>query len=302
MEQSVLQRIPPWFATELSALSITTASWFGSYRNEPKYRTRGAALDYWLLQIVHAGGQRLVIRDRAVVIESGQGVIIPPGHRFVEDTRVPTWYTQFPVVFHGPVTYERNPILHLDFPCSMPVLEPTVVEELATEVFQMTRNPMSILPWERLRGNVIVQALLCQLLAGGFASGVLSSAQPEKREWIRAARSYLRRHYKNPDLTIAEMAESVGKSVAEVQRVFAATYEYPPKEWLHRYRLSIASQLMLNNPHFTLEAVMKRCGYRNRSLMHRLFKRYLGCTPGEMRRQAFSGNKENVDATIPEPP
>lgn len=292
MSMDDLETIPHWFANELKSIGITTVTWFGCYHRKPMRGYSRAAHDHWLLHILIEGEEELKIQGQSISLFPHQGAIVPPGESFSHKTIKTSTFLHLPILFHGPLTYERNPLLLLDLKKALPLLCVSSLEQALEEIQNMKSPNGSRSPWDCFRGTRLAQDLLFNLLAGGFGKGVFPFERTLQRTWVVTCRDLLVKNYQNPEYTISDVANEVGKSLGEVQRVFASTFDHPPKEWLHRYRLSIAAELMQNNPNFTIEGVMKRCGYRNRSLMHRMFKRYLHCTPGEMRRKVADNSKE----------
>lgn len=285
-----LETVPHWIAMELQRVGLRTITWFGCYDREPKIFKVNAAIDYWLMHILIVGKEELTFQDHTIRMLPSHGTIIPPGASFHQKVIKTSTFLQIPILFHGPPTYERNPLFLLDLPKTLPVMCSKSLRHALKEIQNMKSPKRTRSPWDCLRGTQLAQELLLNLLAGGFKAGILPQERPCERQLAISCRDLLVKNYQNPEYTIGDMAKEAGKSLGEVQRVFASTFGHPPKEWLHRYRLSIAANLMQNNPNFTIEGIMKRCGYRNRSLMHRMFKRYLSCTPGEMRRKSNEGS------------
>ena len=291
-----LETIPHWFAADLRSIGITTTTWFGCYDREPMRGHVRAALDNWLLHILIEGEEELNIQGHTIGLLPRQGTIVPPGSAFTQKIIKSSTFLNIPILFHGPPTYERNPLFSLNLPRALSVFSSEALRLVLKEIKNMKSPSGSRSPWDCFRGARLAQELVLNLLAGGFREGVLPQERPCEIQWVVTCRDLLIKNYRNPEYTIGDVAKEVGKSLGLVQRVFASTFDHPPKEWLHRYRLSIATNLMQNNPHFTVEAIMKRCGYRNRSLMHRMFKRYLGCTPGEMRRKSAEGSGSQLNS------
>ena len=90
----------------------------------------------------------------------------------------------------------------------------------------------------------------------------------------------------DPDLSVEDLAATVGYSTGEVQRRFKAAFGATPKNWLHHYRIVIAARILANKPAHTVESVMQSCGYRSRSLFYRMFQRHMGCSPGDLRKRS----------------
>jgi len=52
-------------------------------------------------------------------------------------------------------------------------------------------------------------------------------------------------------------------------------------EWLAQLRIAEAKRLMTEHPEWGMDAIAERCGFGNRSMLHRKFKELEGITPAE---------------------
>lgn len=50
-------------------------------------------------------------------------------------------------------------------------------------------------------------------------------------------------------------------------------------EFIDSLRMEYAKLLLLNSPHYTIDAIARECGATSRSAFYRLFRKYCGCTP-----------------------
>lgn len=274
----------------MAPLGVTTVGWFGVHEVPVMNKRRQSTLDYWMLVILVEGEVELQQGERSLALSPGQGAILPPGSYHRELVSQPSKVAHLPFVVHGPPSIRDNPLHRLDLPRVVTLVDQGAAANRMEEIAIMDHTKIKGQKDyrnrnQRLWGNLVIYELLLNALAGGFAHHQLPREIITRREWIMDCRAYLKKHYKNADLTVGEVADHVGRSTGEVQRLFSATFGDTPKEWLHRYRISIATNLMLNNPNLTVEAIMGKCGYRSRSLMYRMFHRFVGCSPGQMRRK-----------------
>lgn len=84
--------------------------------------------------------------------------------------------------------------------------------------------------------------------------------------------------------TIESLAREVGISRAALARRFTARVGEPPMTYLTHWRLSLAADLLLDNPDTTLESIAARVGYGTPFALSTAFKRVRGMSPQEYRR------------------
>lgn len=112
-------------------------------------------------------------------------------------------------------------------------------------------------------------------------------AKPQTRQRrqavLRSAQSYIKRHLPEFDLTIAHVAEAVGTSPRQLQRVFREEAEEEFRTYLLRLRMERARALLTRerNP-LPVRAVCHRVGYRQPSGFRQAFHRHFGVNPSEI--------------------
>ena len=102
------------------------------------------------------------------------------------------------------------------------------------------------------------------------------SVLQEVQRWVAA----------NPELdhSIASMAKHARLSPRHFARLFHTEVGITPGAWVEATRVSAARQL-LENGHDTPKLVAAKCGFANADTLRRTFKKYVGITPADYRRQ-----------------
>lgn len=106
----------------------------------------------------------------------------------------------------------------------------------------------------------------------------------EKQNWppkIQTAVGYLQRNYANLQ-SLEDIASSVGLSKYHFTRIFKKTTGYTPIEYLTKIRIERAVYL-LRQTDLTIEDIAKAIGYSNGSYFIKVFRQWLGFSPGEFR-------------------
>jgi transcriptional regulator GlxA family with amidase domain len=102
------------------------------------------------------------------------------------------------------------------------------------------------------------------------------SVLQEVQRWVAA----------NPELdhSIASMAEHAGLSPRHFARLFRSEVGITPAAWVEAIRVTAARNL-LENGHDTPKLVAAKCGFANADTLRRTFRKYVGISPAEYRKQ-----------------
>lgn len=110
-------------------------------------------------------------------------------------------------------------------------------------------------------------------------------SSPKTKEYFTSALEVIASRYGSPDLSVEWLAKECGISVAYLRRVFHARGQMSPKEYVTRFRLKKAEQLLMASP-LPIEAIAEACGYSTLSCFSRDFKRRYGISPTAYRKNA----------------
>lgn len=104
---------------------------------------------------------------------------------------------------------------------------------------------------------------------------VVRSVLQEVQRWITA----------NPNLdhNIKSLAKHAGMSSRHFSRIFLSEVGLSPIAWVEVTRVEAAKRL-LQNGHDTPKSVAYKCGFANPDTLRRTFKKYVGLTPADFRR------------------
>lgn len=89
--------------------------------------------------------------------------------------------------------------------------------------------------------------------------------------------------YNNPNLKIADLAATIGMQSHTLSYVFNQYLKKSYYDYLNDYRISEFKRRIQKGEHihYTLEALMKQCGFSSRTTFFRSFKKANGMTPNE---------------------
>ena len=96
-------------------------------------------------------------------------------------------------------------------------------------------------------------------------------------DWKVDILDFLQTNYMN-DLTLPEMANYTGRSLASFKRDFALISDLSPEKWIINRRLEAAYEMIAEGKG-NLTAIMNKVGFKNRSHFTTAFKNKYGVTP-----------------------
>lgn len=112
---------------------------------------------------------------------------------------------------------------------------------------------------------------------------VRASTERRRRALLRAAQDYVGRSYAELGLTLVDVADAVGTSPRQLQRVFTEYAGEDFRGYLLRVRMRHAYRLLSRerNP-LPIRVVAPRVGYRQASGLRQAFVSYYGYNPSEI--------------------
>lgn len=117
---------------------------------------------------------------------------------------------------------------------------------------------------------------------------LISKEERMQEQRVRLMLSYIHTHY-GENITINSIAAAANIGRSECFRCFRAVLGKTPTEYLCKYRLSQATNLLINT-NKKLYDICTSCGFNSLSYFGQLFKQQCGMSPGEYRVI----NKKNV--------
>lgn len=108
-------------------------------------------------------------------------------------------------------------------------------------------------------------------------------AQERHEALIDRIRNYVAEHYNQISLSMSEVADSVEMSAAYLGRLFKQVAGQTFTEYLTKYRLEKACEL-LDHTEMTVNEISDEVGFTNSSYFYIVFKKNMGCTPTQYRK------------------
>jgi AraC-like DNA-binding protein len=123
------------------------------------------------------------------------------------------------------------------------------------------------------------------------------SAVPDNLNAVATwAHNYIRMNYDRP-LTTSKVAQAVGYNADYLGRIYRDIYGCTLTEAIHRRRISIACDFLLDS-NLTIEQISQKCGFADPDYFRRVFRRYMHTCPGDYRKEYSRVHVNTDDDTL----
>ncbi len=146
-------------------------------------------------------------------------------------------------------------------------------------------NPVPLSTWtpeqpEALECLRELAALACD----GLEQGILKSRGQKLLNSAQSLTDYLQLHLFDEDLSLSKLADAFQLSESSMSRRIKQITDCNFLDYVNRKRIEYACSLLAGTDQ-SVNDIARACGYVNDITFRRLFKKYMGITPGDYRRK-----------------
>jgi len=157
-------------------------------------------------------------------------------------------------------------------------------QQFGCELGESTENMMKMIKTIPSEEKII--ACFTELSLG--LTRTISAHKPGKNQiLVQQVQKLVEEQYKNPDLSVALLAEQLGISASYLSKLFKEISNTNVSDYIHKFRIERAKELM-SDSNLTLGTIAEECGYLSDINFNRVFKRIEGVPPGAWRNAHFS--------------
>ncbi|WP_273545580.1 helix-turn-helix domain-containing protein [Paenibacillus caui] len=124
-------------------------------------------------------------------------------------------------------------------------------------------------------------AFLSILLEPSPKEACLPQKHQIKNAYVKQAICFIKANYSRP-ITIEELAQTLGLNRKYFAELFKSAAGMPPQQYLSRYRMSKACEL-LESSELSIKEIAYSVGYTDQLLFSRMFKKIIGMSPSDYR-------------------
>jgi len=249
----------------MSALNVFYA---GHEKCPPGHAFGPAVRQHYLLHMILEGRGIYQTRYSSFPLRKGQAFLIYPGETtyYQADDREPWEYAW--VAFNG---YEAEEVLEQTcFAEGGYVSAGGFTKKDESRIYELVEA------FERSESRLELMGSLCRVLALFGQERKLSAAGYEKQYFEKAV-GYIYNNYGYP-LKISDLAKYIGIDRTYLYRIFMDIEKCPPKQYLQRFRMKQALQMLSEGGHTVTETAYS-CGFRDAASFCNSFKKEMGMTP-----------------------
>jgi AraC family transcriptional regulator of arabinose operon len=252
----------------------------GGWRNQDRIqREEGFPSYQWLLCL--SGQGRLELGGVPVDVSEGQGFLLLPRvpHRYyaIQEPWTVRWVT-----FHGWVVPELLERFQLN---ESGVYSVANSDELLSAMEEAVRVLKGDDPFRGYEGSSLLYRMLLDLAKNAsFKSG---SSRKQHLQRLGPMLRYIEERFAE-ELTLDDLAGCIDVTPQYACSLFRRSFGMRPFEYITRYRLRKAKELLLGDMSLTVVQVGRLVGYAHTSYFIKLFKEHEGMTPSQF-RQLYAG-------------
>ena len=257
---------------ERAELSLTVYN-VGFQKCAPEYGWGPGVRDHYLLHYIVSGHGSYEAEGRTFVLGPGDAFLARPDIPiyYRADRELPWEY--YWVGFSGP----SAPLLLAQTPFSRkcPVLRPAAGEQLRQALLDIYKARGGDYP-SAVRMAGYLQAALGLLMESGQHRG-----EDALEDYARQGAVFIQQNYSR-SVTVEQIARQTGVSRSYLYRAFQTAFGCSPSEYLTRYRIQRAAQLLRHSA-LPVGTVATSAGFEDPFYFSRVFRREMGVSPTEYR-------------------
>jgi AraC-like DNA-binding protein len=255
---------------------------FGYEECDPLHSFGPAIRNHFLFHYIFSGKGKLMSTDeqgtvREYALSAGQGFLIwPLQHNFYSADAKDPWVYAW-IEFDGLKAKELVAEAGLSF--NHPLYtssNPEDREKMKNEIFQIVKNKDG--PPLALIGHLYL-----------FMDAFISSSSARKKTtggslrnfYARESLSFIDQHYQN-DISVEDIAEYCKLDRSYLGKIFRSVLNTSPQEFLIRYRINKACEIMKTTDH-TISETSLMVGYQDQFTFSKAFKNIMGKSPRDWR-------------------
>lgn len=263
--------------------------------------------------IINHGEAELLADDQKICLKAGQGILINQNViHSIQPANSENNCTLYSAIFHPSFLFGYgNTVMsgkYLTPILSSPVFKIMFLDEsdlVGAQILDTVNSIIAVNMTKKYGYELVTKSYLCQLWGILLQNIVPQNTEKHKTGKlsmdeirVKEAILYVEEHYAE-HITLDQLAASIHTSKSECCRCFKRTLQLTPIEYLMRYRIfKAANMIYIDDPiSHSISNLAFSVGFNNASYFNKVFKQYLKCTPKEYRKRINEdsiGNAFNV--------
>ncbi|MDF2926022.1 MAG: XylS/AraC transcriptional regulator [Paenibacillaceae bacterium] len=242
---------------------------------DPMSREEGFP-DFQWIQCV-AGEGMLETEGRQLHIAPGHGMLLYPNRKHRYYAVKEPWAVQW-ISFNGIQAEGMLASLKLTGSSVLQLSHPDIVQEKLEQACGLLQSKD---PFRYIRCSALIYEIVLDLFM--YSSTPDMRSKTEHYEQLMPALSYIDEHFAEP-LTLEVISSQLDISPQYTCHLFQKSFGLRPFEYINRFRLRRAKELLLREPDKDIKDIARTVGYEHSSYFIKLFKQQEGITPSAFRK------------------
>lgn len=233
--------------------------------------------DYQWIQCTGGAGRLTLANGEQHEVGPGQGMWLLPGEQHAYEPTEKPWSVKW-ISFNGPQLEPIIQTLKLGQSAVRIHFHPERTLTKMEEALVMLRTNA---PHRSAEGSALVYSILMDLYEWTSPGEVRN--KKHAYDQMAPVFAFIEEHYASP-ITLEQLAKVLSVSEQHTCLLFRQTTGLRPFEYITRFRLRKAKELLLQQPTLPVKSVAERVGYEHVSYFIKRFKMQEGITPSRFRQ------------------
>lgn len=145
--------------------------------------------------------------------------------------------------------------------------------------------------------EALVMLILMRISRESAAQELPPRQEPLSHSPIEPALLYIAERYRD-EIKVGQLARSCAMSESYFRKIFLQEMGVSPMEYLNRYRIRRAENMLLRRGEMAISHVAEECGFTSMATFNRNFQRYVGQNPTEVKRENAHKRENDADKIV----
>lgn len=260
--------------TELKLPYFMTSA--GGWKHQDYMLREGGFPDFQWIQCLSGEGI-LETEGKRYSVSPGQGMLLYPHRRHCYYSVKEPWSTRW-ITFNGLQAESMLASLKLTGSAVLQLSHPDIVESKLISALDMLQSKD---PFRYIRCSALIYEIVLDLFM--YSSTPEMRSKTEHYEQLMPALTFIDEHYNEP-LTLESLSDQLRLSPQYTCHLFQKSFGLRPFEYINRFRLRRAKEMLLHKPEDDIKDIARAVGYEHSSYFIKLFKQQEGITPSAFRK------------------
>lgn len=227
------------------------------------------------------------IEEKVYCLNAGDGVFVNSDLLHMISSGDGNDYTYIAVVFDSSLLCGQQEVVYVKYISTLMRQKSSIQPLLSMQAGERIHEIADICKKGEFAYELQVKQMLFEIMYQLMCkvSFDLPNIANPKSQLLKMVFDYIEHNYMHP-ITLQDLAAVAHVSREYLCRIFREWVDNTPVGYLNRYRVERSAEFLTKTDRSVSEIAMS-CGFSNCNYFDKLFRRLIGCTPGQYRKQQF---------------